>query len=172
MHNLSDDMVAELRLRLHDFMLGFARVDAIGMSKLEQGDWALAARIEQLRRHPLVKMFDDELLGAIAVRAINPNEDARYLAARLREAEAEAAAELTPPAAPAVAAKWAGREAVLPAKAIEQMEATIALIARQHLGVQTLVERNSDRLDFYDCSVWGIRAALAEAYEEGWHAAP
>lgn len=55
--------------------------------------------------------------------------------------------------------------------ALGQMETALALIARAHLGFETLQARRSDRLDFRDCSVWSVRAALVEAYEEGWHAA-
>lgn len=40
-------------------------------------------------------------------------------------------------------------------------------IAAEHLFVETLETRNSDRLDFYDVSVWGIRQALIAAFEAG-----
>ena len=40
-------------------------------------------------------------------------------------------------------------------------------IAAEHLFVETLETRNSDRLDFYEVSVWGIRQALIDAYEAG-----
>lgn len=40
-------------------------------------------------------------------------------------------------------------------------------IAAEHLFVETLETRNSDRLDFYELSVWGIRQALIDAYEAG-----
>ena len=40
-------------------------------------------------------------------------------------------------------------------------------IAAEHLFVETLQTRNSDRLDFYDVSVWGIRQALIDAFEAG-----
>lgn len=40
-------------------------------------------------------------------------------------------------------------------------------IAAEHLFVETMETRNSDRLDFYDVSVWGIRQALIDAYEAG-----
>jgi hypothetical protein len=40
-------------------------------------------------------------------------------------------------------------------------------IAKQHLDVETLAERKSDRLDFIECSVWGIQAALEAAYHLG-----
>jgi hypothetical protein len=41
-------------------------------------------------------------------------------------------------------------------------------IAKKHFfSVDTLETRNRDRLDFHDVSVWGIKAALEEAYEAG-----
>lgn len=40
-------------------------------------------------------------------------------------------------------------------------------IAGQHLGIPTLEERKSDRLDFHDLSVWGVRDALEAAYQAG-----
>ena len=40
-------------------------------------------------------------------------------------------------------------------------------IATQHLFVETLETRHSDRLDFHDVSVWGIKAALEAAYLAG-----
>ena len=44
-------------------------------------------------------------------------------------------------------------------------------IAAEHLFIETLETRNSDRLDFYDVSVWGVKAALQAAYEAGRKAA-
>ncbi|PQA82728.1 hypothetical protein C5F52_14205 [Limnohabitans sp. TS-CS-82] len=49
----------------------------------------------------------------------------------------------------------------------ENFEALFEQIARQHLGVATLTERHSDRLDFHDVSVLGIRRALQAAFEAG-----
>jgi hypothetical protein len=40
-------------------------------------------------------------------------------------------------------------------------------IAKQHLFVETLETRHSDRLDFHDVSVWNIRDALEAAYQAG-----
>jgi hypothetical protein len=40
-------------------------------------------------------------------------------------------------------------------------------IARLHLIIPTLEARNSDSLDFHECSVWAIKRALKEAYETG-----
>lgn len=34
-------------------------------------------------------------------------------------------------------------------------------------GLETLETRNSDRLDFHEVSVWGLRRALLEAYTAG-----
>lgn len=170
MSYLNAEVLAELRQRLHDFMLGFARVDATRMAWLDRPNWSVAAQLELLRRHPLVQMLDDELLTAISARALVPSIEARYLATRLGEVEEESRAELA--AAAAHAGATASRQATLPATAIPFMEATVALIARRQLGFEVLHARHADRLDFRDCSVWSIRAALVEAYEEGWHAAP
>lgn len=43
----------------------------------------------------------------------------------------------------------------------------IAEIARVHLRIDTLETRMSDGLDFHDCAVWSIRAALEAAYLAG-----
>jgi len=43
----------------------------------------------------------------------------------------------------------------------------IAEIARVHLQIDTLEARRSDSLDFHDCAVWNIRAALEAAYLAG-----
>ncbi len=40
-------------------------------------------------------------------------------------------------------------------------------IAREHLGIETLEIRRSDRLDFHDVSVWGLQRALSAAYQAG-----
>ena len=45
--------------------------------------------------------------------------------------------------------------------------ADLESIAREALNVETLEARKSDRLDFYDCGVLDIRAALEAAYMAG-----
>jgi hypothetical protein len=40
-------------------------------------------------------------------------------------------------------------------------------IALDHLFVDTLQTRHSDRLDFHEVSVWGIQSALQAAFEAG-----
>ncbi|MBX3659497.1 MAG: hypothetical protein KF740_13770 [Ramlibacter sp.] len=40
-------------------------------------------------------------------------------------------------------------------------------IARQHLDIETLVERRMDGLDFHEVGVVGLRRALQAAYEAG-----
>ena len=42
-----------------------------------------------------------------------------------------------------------------------------ALIAQKHLFIETLETRHSDRLDFHDVSVWGVRSALEAAFKTG-----
>jgi len=49
-------------------------------------------------------------------------------------------------------------------KSIEQILSTIA---EEKLSIETLETRDSDELDFYEVSVWGIKAALNQAYEQG-----
>jgi len=43
----------------------------------------------------------------------------------------------------------------------------LAGIAQKHLFIETLEERKSDSLDFHEVSVWGIQAALEDAYAAG-----
>ena len=40
-------------------------------------------------------------------------------------------------------------------------------IAIDHLFIETLETRNSDRLDFHDVSVWAVKAALQAAFQAG-----
>lgn len=40
-------------------------------------------------------------------------------------------------------------------------------IAQEELSVKTLETRMSDRLDFYDVSIWSVKTALEQAYELG-----
>jgi hypothetical protein len=40
-------------------------------------------------------------------------------------------------------------------------------VARRHFNVDTLEERSSDKLDFHECHVRGIKDALTEAFEAG-----
>ena len=49
-------------------------------------------------------------------------------------------------------------------KPIEQL---LTQIAQQHLDVETLETRRSDRLDFHDLAVWSLKAALEAAYQAG-----
>ena len=49
----------------------------------------------------------------------------------------------------------------------EKLDAIFTRIAQEELQVETLEQRWSDNLDFYDIPVWGIKKALERAYEEG-----
>lgn len=40
-------------------------------------------------------------------------------------------------------------------------------IARQHLGIETLEQRNRDSLDFHDVGVTGVQRAIDAAYRAG-----
>ena len=48
-----------------------------------------------------------------------------------------------------------------------EFESLLELIARTHLGCETLQVRNRDSLDFFDCGVAGLRGALAHAFAAG-----
>ena len=54
------------------------------------------------------------------------------------------------------------------AKTLDQLFQRIAL---DHLFVETLETRNSERLDFHEVSVWGIKTALQAAFDAGRQAA-
>ena len=51
------------------------------------------------------------------------------------------------------------------------LESLLQQIALDHLFIETLETRNSDRLDFHEVSVWGVKSALIAAYEAGRQAA-
>ena len=53
-------------------------------------------------------------------------------------------------------------------KALEKLLQKIAL---DHLFIESLETRNSDRMDFHDVSVWAVKSALMAAYEAGRQAA-
>lgn len=53
------------------------------------------------------------------------------------------------------------------AKVAQQLDQLLAQIALEHLFIDTLATRNSDRLDFHDVSVWGVKSALMAAYQAG-----
>ena len=53
----------------------------------------------------------------------------------------------------------------------EAKEQSIREIARKHLRIGTLEVRNRDALDFHDCSVVSIRAAVEAAYTARFSAA-
>ena len=53
-------------------------------------------------------------------------------------------------------------------KTLDQLFQQIAL---DHLFVDTRETRNSDRLDFHEVSVWGIKTALQAAFDAGKQAA-
>ena len=54
------------------------------------------------------------------------------------------------------------------AKTLDQQMQQIAL---DHLFIETLETRHSDRMDFHEVSVWGVKSALMAAYEAGRQAA-
>ena len=51
------------------------------------------------------------------------------------------------------------------------LENLLQQIAQEHLLIETLETRRSDRLDFHDVAVWGVKSALLAAFEAGRQAA-
>ena len=54
---------------------------------------------------------------------------------------------------------------------MSKLEQLLTQIAQNKLGIETLETRNSDRMDFHEVSVWGVKSALMAAYEAGRQAA-
>lgn len=52
---------------------------------------------------------------------------------------------------------------------MDQLDNILALIAQEHLDIETLETRNRDALDFHYLPVWHIKAALRAAFESGQH---
>ena len=48
-----------------------------------------------------------------------------------------------------------------------EQDAMLDQIAHHHWRVTTLETRNSHALDYYEISVWNLKAALAAAYQMG-----
>ena len=49
----------------------------------------------------------------------------------------------------------------------EELAKALEDIVENHLGIPTLRTRGSDNLDFYEVSVWSLKAALEAAYYYG-----
>ena len=47
------------------------------------------------------------------------------------------------------------------------LERLLNQIAAEQLRIDTLATRNSDRLDFHEVSVWGLKEALQAAFKAG-----
>ena len=58
-----------------------------------------------------------------------------------------------------------------PPQVNQALETLLQQIALDHLFIETLETRNSDRMDFREVSVWGVKSALMAAYEAGRQAA-
>lgn len=56
-------------------------------------------------------------------------------------------------------------------QAAKALETQLQQIALDHLFIETLETRNSDRMDFHEVSVCGVKSALMAAYEAGRQAA-
>ena len=55
--------------------------------------------------------------------------------------------------------------------AAQTLDQQLQQIALDHLFIETLETRHSDRMDFHEVSVWGVKSALMAAYEAGRQAA-
>ena len=53
----------------------------------------------------------------------------------------------------------------------DEIELLLESIALDHLFIETLVTQHSDRLDFHDVSVWGVKSAMQAAFDAGLRAA-
>jgi hypothetical protein len=53
----------------------------------------------------------------------------------------------------------------------KDLENLLQKIALDHLFIESLETRNSNRMDFHDVSVWAVKSALMAAYEAGRQAA-
>ena len=56
-------------------------------------------------------------------------------------------------------------------QAAQTLDQQMQQIALDHLFIETLETRHSDRMDFHDVSVWAVKSALLAAYEAGRQAA-
>lgn len=56
-------------------------------------------------------------------------------------------------------------------QAEKDIDRQLQQIALDHLFIDTLETRNSDRLDFHEVSVWAVKSALMAAYQAGRRAA-
>ncbi|MBU2763801.1 DUF6900 domain-containing protein [Acidithiobacillus caldus] len=56
-------------------------------------------------------------------------------------------------------------------QAEKDIDRQLQQIALDHLFIDTLETRNSDRLDFHEVSVWAVKSALVAAYQAGRQAA-
>jgi len=50
---------------------------------------------------------------------------------------------------------------------LDERDAKVLAIAKEHLFLDTLETRHSDSLDFSDQAVWSLKAALEAAFEAG-----
>jgi len=56
-------------------------------------------------------------------------------------------------------------------QAEKDIDRQLQQIALDHLFIDTLETRNSDRMDFHEVSVWAVKSALMAAYQAGRQAA-
>lgn len=68
---------------------------------------------------------------------------------------------------PAAEGEAGGRADRAEARRLEERDRALEAIAASELFIRTLETRRSDRLDFHECHVERIRAALTAAFEAG-----
>lgn len=151
----------ELRWALQDYLMGHAQGEQSKMRDLIARPWRLAARLEQLTRlTSLVRALDDQVLAAVAAGELDVGAEARHLAFRLAEQDAEALAE------------EGGEPAALdaPPQILAQMREAVAGLAARRLGVYAEAVRPGERLTL-SLSTEALEKLLGEAFVAGWHSA-
>lgn len=53
------------------------------------------------------------------------------------------------------------------ARSTKEIALLLESIARDHLLIESLEIQHSDRLDFHEVSIWGVKAALQAAFDAG-----
>lgn len=133
-----------LDVQLRHYLIGFAKRDLVGLANMKNTlRWQEMAKATMLKRTTsFLDVLPDDIIQAIAVGQID----------FLKEVDI-------------VAGSYAPVEAV--EEPTEELLAAFAGIAKRRLHIETLEERGSDRLDFHDVGVVGLRKALADAYNLG-----
>ena len=147
----------DLRWALQDYLMGHAQGDQSKMRDLIARPWRLAARLEQLTRlTSLVRVLDDQVLAAVAAGELDVGAEARHLAFRLAEQQAEEGGAL------------AALDA--PPQVLAEMREAIAGLAARRLGVHAGAVKPGERLTL-SLTAEALESVLGEAFVAGWHSA-